>query len=829
MAASAVAGTTYYVDSADPQAADTPSNGTILAPFATIAYGIGQMSAGDDLWILEGTYNEGPLFLGRDLSASPSDYTVVRNYPGHKVHIRGDGYLGNGTDGGAFAISNCDYFKLIGIELSREQRTLEITDGSSYIEVTDCVVHDSGIQAFHIKENSHHVTITRCTVYDSGQETGAGSNAEGFYIGTGSSGPLDNTHQVTIADCLVYNTAAEAIDVKAGTHHITIEGCDIRNVLSYYSGTYTVGAIELTEAVLAGTHYYDNPAHVVRNNRIHDLNSGCAIMVDTGALVYGNTVWDVPSNGIYIRNNDGDSYPRKIYHNTVAVPSNGIVIGGGSPATDIQNNIGYEADTDCGGSDCNRANNDSWYVSTTEGGEIYKLVDGAGPINAGNDLSVTVATDDDGDPRGTDIGADEYAPSNIYMTSCTSSAMNSAFIAAKEGDTIFLPECSSGVTWSSTVSVANAGLKIRGRGVGRTVLISGTDRLLNISLQAGDSTFDISGITFNANGRDSGSSSIIQMTGGAANAFRIHDCEFINLYGTAIQVFSDGLATEGLIDNNVIAMNSGSGDKAIRVFGDGPESRTPMARGLALGTADAIYVEDNAIKFAGREDGALDAFGGARYVFRHNIVTGTNVEHHGADSGTYAETFSYEVYENTFLCKGSCESMVALHFRSGTGVVYNNEYAGNYTAPKIANYRSCNSYTFWDACDGTSSWDGNSGYQGYPCLGQIGYVFDENGGAGYTQAPLYEWNNNINGVDVDFSVNTTAPHNCSRHTAHIVENRDFFNDTQRPDYAAYTYPHPLTGEQAENPPAGSAGMATVQQAVGGAAVKQATGGMAVEQ
>ena len=72
---------------------------------------------------------------------------------------------------------------------------------------------------------------------------------------------------------------------------------------------------------------------------------------------------------------------------------------------------------------------------------------------------------------------------------------------------------------------------------------------------------------------------------------------------------------------------------------------------------------------------------------------------------------------------------------------------------------------------------------GSPCFQQPGY------GANMQPAPLYEWNNVMNGAqygadhDVDF-----APAQDQ-----IVEGRDFFNDTPAPGYVPYPYPHPRTG------------------------------------
>jgi len=53
--------------------------------------------------------------------------------------------------------------------------------------------------------------------------------------------------------------------------------------------------------------------------------------------------------------------------------------------------------------------------------------------------------------------------------------------------------------------------------------------------------------------------------------------------------------------------------------------------------------------------------------------------------------------------------------------------------------------------------------------------------------PFYEWNNTINGEDAD--IVSDSPH--------LLENRDYYNDTQRPGYSPYTYPHPLVTNDPE--------------------------------
>jgi hypothetical protein len=105
----------------------------------------------------------------------------------------------------------------------------------------------------------------------------------------------------------------------------------------------------------------------------------------------------------------------------------------------------------------------------------------------------------------------------------------------------------------------------------------------------------------------------------------------------------------------------------------------------------------------------------------------------------------------------------------------------------------------WGKCDGTSKWDGNTpGQNGYPCLDQIGHVFGPSPGGANLLEPLYEWNNTHDRADVDLIVGSSHA-NADRH---IVQGRDFINDTPRPGYAPFPYPHPLrSGDPVATPAA----------------------------
>ena len=134
---------------------------------------------------------------------------------------------------------------------------------------------------------------------------------------------------------------------------------------------------------------------------------------------------------------------------------------------------------------------------------------------------------------------------------CDRTTLANAISAASDGDTI---TCNAG-TWTYTtgISISNKGLIIEGAGTGSTTLKAGATSLMmfNISLQAGDPTFEIRDITFDLDGQDNGSNGLITLYGGGLNAFWIHDCAFDDQYGTVITFNMSGLRSSGLVSNQI--------------------------------------------------------------------------------------------------------------------------------------------------------------------------------------------------------------------------------------------------------------------------------------
>lgn len=255
-------------------------------------------------------------------------------------------------------------------------------------------------------------------------------------------------------------------------------------------------------------------------------------------------------------------------------------------------------------------------------------------------------------------------------------------------------------------------------------------------------------------------------------------------------------------------------------------SATEWAKNVAMGSADAWFIENSTFSPTAGSPDMNDQWGGSRVVLRYNNFTGSGsfdgafVQNHGYDSVDRGGMWR-EVYNNTFT--NSTGSSVGLsQMRGGTGVFYNNVATGSYwVGLGLTDYRSCTGTGGYSSfagycvggtynglacsagtgcssgggtcsyalCNGTSPADGNTGgTNGYACIDQIGRR-----GPSQNLDPAYEWNNTMNGSPLYFSVYSWGSCSADYTTAHIQQNRDYYDGTPKPGYTAYTCPHPLTG------------------------------------
>lgn len=278
----------------------------------------------------------------------------------------------------------------------------------------------------------------------------------------------------------------------------------------------------------------------------------------------------------------------------------------------------------------------------------------------------------------------------INAASCNQSDMQMAINASSDGDTIIIP--AGNCVWTAYVIVPNTkGLTIQGAGIGQTTIRDNMathgyqQALFFVQVTSGKFT-RITGMTLDVNNQST-TNGVIYINGndGGQN-FRVDHIKFIN-YGNGRGIKIDGY-TYGLVDNNIFI----GGGHSIDSFGDGSAS---WLRPASLGTDNAVYIENNTFDFSvsGRSDGVTDAYGGARYVFRYNNVIGTNIGHHGNDSGNYRSPITFEIYNNSFVNNSPANIFTWGNFRGGTGVIFNNIIsAGTKTYNSFAilhDYRSC--------------------------------------------------------------------------------------------------------------------------------------------
>lgn len=234
-------------------------------------------------------------------------------------------------------------------------------------------------------------------------------------------------------------------------------------------------------------------------------------------------------------------------------------------------------------------------------------------------------------------------------------------------------------------------LNILGVGVDLTTIMDGLPShgyevaLFSINMAPGK-VIRIRGMTIDGNDASTTNGMIYINGNNGGQTFRVDHMKFLN-YGSGRGIKINGY-TYGLVDNNIFI----GGGHSVDTFGDGSAS---WLRPAALGTSNAVYIENNTFDFSvsGMSDGVIDGYNSARYVFRYNQVMGTNIGHHGNDSGNYRSVHTFEIYNNSFTNTSSKDIFAWGNIRGGTGVIFNNVIsAGTKTYNKFVylhNYRSC--------------------------------------------------------------------------------------------------------------------------------------------
>lgn len=358
------------------------------------------------------------------------------------------------------------------------------------------------------------------------------------------------------------------------------------------------------------------------------------------------------------------------------------------------------------------------------------------------------------------------------ISSCTADDVNS-------GNTIFLDDFgTAGTINASSCSQSDVQSAINSATTGQTVLVpGGTATWTSLSIPAG--------VTVNGGGVGGGPGA---GTGACTVTINTQNAVQMNLDGTNLPRFTQFKITSttqaifidvngngpALIDHN--NFTGGAASEMIHNLGLGPSGTAGWTNNVTPGAANMLYVEDNTFAcgtgcgsfFTGTS--AIQAYYGARTVFRHNTVTSAQVDQHGTAGNIGARW--WEIYDNTFVTPNINQSNY-MALRAGSGVVWGNTHTGvNTTTGDI------------ELVEEDS---------GYPALYQIGR------GINQLLSPAYLWGNDASMAIVSGSSN-------------VQLNRDYFVSASQPatllrcelttdtgtssscsttyNYVPFTYPYP---------------------------------------
>ena len=405
------------------------------------------------------------------------------------------------------------------------------------------------------------------------------------------------------------------------------------------------------------------------------------------------------------------------------------------------------------------------------------------------------------------------------------------------GDGVYIPTCASG-TLTSTVTATDINLNIIGNAgvvpadptIGTKpntgTVLSATSFAFRFSTTRTDrQQFRISAIAFE--GSPTGSDIYFGVGGtyptACGSGWRIDHISIDQ--STPNNPIDITTCTYGLIDNSYIEAPGKSirvnARLALSVDDTNFKGMTERSADTNLGGSDAVYIEDcflyNTISpnASGNVINEID-LGGGSLVFRHNIVKNGEFYLKWTRSGSsrgYYGARKIEVYGNDFQGNyGGVTTPVAdfAGLQAGTGYIYNNKitgYSNNNMYLREQRGAGEESYSPLNACDGNQSWDGNIEV-GWPCMGQVGRGKRLSEG-NEAWEPYYEYKNGTDDTCItggscddasDFRIYTGSEDHVyiypSTHTNSQWEAR---NDYAHPTYSAYTYPHPLQGNDESAP------------------------------
>lgn len=426
-------------------------------------------------------------------------------------------------------------------------------------------------------------------------------------------------------------------------------------------------------------------------------------------------------------------------------------------------------------------------------------------------------------------------PSNVVQAanwtaaSCSASDVQNAMNKAAAGDTVVIPPCPGGQSWTSGISwTAPANVTLKGAGTtatgggDQTVIIddynASNTPLLSITVSS-TGVFRMTGITIQGGSGNHANQGVLRFFGpGSIRLDHLHLNEITYSPAWNGKSVNIGATVYGVMDHCVINYPAQHG--IFYYNGTGTAGNTTWTETAGFGSANFFFLEDNYITGdpVAHNTRISDCYTAGKFVTRFNTLVGLGgpEEHATGHAGDDRGCRAMEYYGN-FHQQGGGQTvpnydMVAI--KSGSGLVWGNSAVGTYQNVAVLQFSRMNNVTYtqsappagWGYCgtdfNGTrSNWDQNSNSgTGYACIDQPGrgkgdlltgsFPNKVNSTTGtiawpnQESEPIYFWANNASPAPgySNWYLNASNTKSGYRVTQNADNTRPDYSATQTPSY-----------------------------------------------
>ncbi len=306
--------------------------GTKEQPWKTIQKACNTLQPGQTAYIREGVYNEKVAFYVS--GSADGGYITIRNYPGETPILDGAGISGTNI----MFITQKSYIKVIGLEIRNNSGQgitgINIDDGSDYIEIRNCKIHD-------IKAASPTSSTANPLYVLGNNESDSNSNIiidgnEIYDCATGWAEAVTingNSEYWQVTNNKIHDTGNIGIDAAGHFGECSIDSLDqARNGLISGNTVYNCNSPN-EDGAAAGIYVDGGKDIIIERNTVHHSQHGLSV----GCENHGKT-----TSGIIVRNN-------LIYKNTrggLSIGGYNINIAGSVINTQVYNNTLYKNNTE---------------------------------------------------------------------------------------------------------------------------------------------------------------------------------------------------------------------------------------------------------------------------------------------------------------------------------------------------------------------------------------------------------------------------------------------------------------------------------------------------